>query len=116
MNKWFNEDYFFEIEVIEVSHDGRTVNHCRNGDEVGDIYRCTYDCPVNAEGRGFCSKSMMIAFTIMEAVRSGGDLRNLGGSSENTKEFICPDGVVKFRLTAKKISENNFHTGGFYKE
>lgn len=124
MNKWYNEEYSFTIEVIAVSHDNKTENHCRNGDEVGDIYRCTYDCPVNQYGRGICQKSMMLIFQMLEAVRSGGDLRKIGGYSpmgnviDNPlcKEFVCPDGVVTYRLTAEKLNDNNFHTGGFYKD
>ncbi len=124
MNKWYDEDYEFEIEVTGVSHDGRTEGHCRNGDEAGDVYRCTYDCPVNREGRGFCSKSMLLLFPMLETVRGGGDLRNIGGFSPDgsvpdspyVKEFVCPDGVVTFRLTARKTGEENFHRGGFYKE
>lgn len=124
MDKWYDEEYGFTVEVISVSHDNRTRGHCRNGDEVGDVYRCTYDCPVNRNGRGFCQKSMLILFPMLETVRGGGDLRNIGGYSPtgNTpdsplvKEFICPDGVVTFRLTAEKLGGENFHTGGFYKE
>lgn len=124
MKKWYNEDYCFEIEVIAVSHDGKTENHCRNGDEIGDVYRCTYDCPVNQKGRGFCSKSMLLLFPMMETVRGGGDLRKTGGfspsgnvpDSPHVKEFVCPDGVVTFRLIAKPNGGENFHTGGFYKQ
>lgn len=124
MNKWYNEDFEFEIEVIGVSHDGTCEGHCRNGDEVGDIYRCTYDCPVNSEGRGFCSKSMLLLFPMLETVRGGGDLRNIGGFSPTgkvydtpyVKEFVCPDGVVTYRLTARKTGAENFHRGGFYSE
>lgn len=116
MKKWYDEEFLFEIEVISVSHDNKTENHCRNGDEVGDVYTCGYGCPVNKDGGGFCSKAMMIAFPIMEAVRSGGDLKNLGGCEKWTKEFTCPDGVVKYRLTAKKTNNENFHKGEFYKD
>jgi len=38
----------------------------------------------------------------MEAVRSGGDLRNIGGSGKHVMEFDCPDGVVRFKLEAIK--------------
>lgn len=31
------------------------------------------------EGYGICSKTMMMLYPLMEAVRSGGDLMNLGG-------------------------------------
>lgn len=124
MNKWFNEEWAFTIEVIAVSHDNRTENHCRNGDEVGDIYRCTYDCPVNQHERGFCQKSMLLLFPMLETVRGGGDLRKIGGYSPLgnviddplCKEFVCPDGVVTYRLTAEKLSGENYHTGGFYKD
>lgn len=124
MKKWYDEEYGFTIEVIAVSHNGSTDGHCRNGDEVGDIYRCTFDCPVNQCGRGFCGKAMLYLYPLLEAVRSGGDLRRLGGwsplgnviDSPLCKEFVCPDGVVTFRLTAEKLGGENFHTGGFYKE
>lgn len=124
MNKWYDEEYGFTIEVVAVSHDNRTENHCRNGDEVGDVYRCTYDCPVNQQGRGFCQKSMLYLYPLLEAVRSGGDLRKIGGFSPSgnviddphVKEFVCPDGVVIFRLTAEKLGGENYHTGGFYKD
>ena len=124
MDKWYEEEYGFTVEVITVSHDGKTHGHCRNGDEVGDVYRCTYVCPVNQNGRGFCQKSMLILFPMLETVRGGGDLRNIGGFSPTgnvpdsplCKEFVCPDGVVTFRLTAEKLNGENFHTGGFYKE
>ncbi len=124
MNKWYDEEYGFTIEVVAVSHDNRTENHCRNGDEVGDVYRCTYDCPVNQHGRGFCQKSMLYLYPMLEAVRSGGDLRKIGGYSPSgsviddphVKEFVCPDGVVTFRLTAENLGGENFHTGGFYKD
>lgn len=124
MNKWYSEDYEFAIEVIGVSHNGETENHCRNGDEIGDLYKCAYDCPVNQRGRGFCSKSMLLLFPMLETVRGGGDLRMIGGYSPNgnvpdsplVKEFVCPDGVVTYRLTAQKTGGENYHTGGFYKD
>ena len=50
----------------------------------------------------------------MEAVRSGGDLENLGGGSKYTKTIVCPDGCVIFRLTVTPLGNENFHKGGFY--
>ena len=47
---------------------------------------------------------MSKTFPLMEAVRSGGDLRNLGGCQSDAIEFDCPDGIVKFRLEAIKQS------------
>ncbi len=114
MKKWYDEEYEFEIEVTGFLHSEHTERYCRNGEEIGDKYTCTYGCPVNADGQGICSKLMMILFPIMEAIRSGGDLRNIGGDSVYTKNIVCPDGCVIFRLTAKKLGNENFHRGGFY--
>ena len=77
-------------------------------------YTCTYGCPVNGEGQGICSKVMMMLFPIMEAVRSGGDLENIGGVRKDCKEVVCPDGCVVFRLTAKKLGNENFYKGKFF--
>ena len=49
-----------------------------------------------------------------EAVRSGGDLTNIGGDGEYSKTVVCPDGCVMFRLTAKKLGNENFFKGKFY--
>ena len=54
-------------------------------------------------------------FPIMEAVRSGGDLKKVGGDGRYTKDVVCPDGCVIFRMTAKELGNENFHTGAFYK-
>lgn len=103
MKKWYDEEYEWEIEVIGFLRGDKTEHYCRNGEEIGDKYTCTYGCPVNKDGQGICSKVMMIMFPIMEAVRSGGDLENIGGSGKYTKDVVCPDGCVIFRLTAKKL-------------
>jgi uncharacterized repeat protein (TIGR04076 family) len=114
MKKWYNEEYEFEIEATGFLSGDRTERYCRNGEEIGDKYICTYGCPVNADGQGICSKVMMILFPIMEAVRSGGDLENLGGSGKYSKDIVCPDGCVIFRLTAKNLGNENFHKGKFW--
>jgi len=57
---------------------------------------------------------MMIMFPIMEAVRSGGDLENIGGSSKYRKEIVCPDGCVMFRLTARSLGNENCFKGKFF--
>ena len=59
---------------------------------------------------------MMILFSIMEAVRSGGDLENIGGNGKYCKDVVCPDGCVIFRLTAKKTGNENFYRGKFLDE
>ncbi|MDR0477712.1 MAG: TIGR04076 family protein [Desulfobulbaceae bacterium] len=97
MKNWYKEDYSFKIAVISVGTNGKPEN-CRNGHEVGDTYVCEYGCP-----EGFCSKSMLKLFSLMEAVRAGGDLSNLlRGATKHEGEFTCSDGVVVFRLEAIK--------------
>lgn len=121
MKKWYDEEYEFEIEVIGFLHGEHTERYCRNGEEVGDKYTCTYGCPINKDGYGICSKVMTELFPIMEAVRSGGDLENIGGDSPYSKVVVCPDGCVMFRLTAKKLGNEIFSkedslTGRFYED
>ena len=53
-------------------------------------------------------------FPIMEAVRSGGDLQNIGGSGKYVKDIVCPDGCVLFGLTATKTGNENFYKGRFF--
>lgn len=114
MKKWYDEEYEWEIEVKGFLRGDKTEGYCRNGEEIGDKYKCTYGCPVNAEGEGICSKVMTVMFPIMEAVRSGGNLENIGGDSKYTKDVVCPDGCVLFRMTAKKVGNQNFHKGKFW--
>lgn len=114
MKKWYSEEYEWEIEVIGFLRGDQTERYCRNGEEVGDRYTCTYGCPVNAQGQGICSKVMTVMFPIMEAVRSGGNLENIGGSSQYSKDIVCPDGNVIFRMTAKKLGNENFYQGQFF--
>ena len=113
MKKWYAEEYAFQIDVIGFLRGDHTERYCRNGEEVGDRYRCTYGCPVNAQGQGICSKAMMLLFPVMEAVRSGGDLEKIGGGSKYSKDIVCPDGCVIFRLTAEKLGNENFFNGHF---
>ena len=101
--KWFKEDFEWEIEMTGFLRGSETEGYCRNGEEIGDKYTCTYGFPVNADGHGICSKVMAVMFPVMEAMRSGGDLRNIGGSGWYTKEIVCPDGCVVFRLTARPV-------------
>lgn len=115
MKKWYDEEYEFKIEVEGFLRGDHTEGYCRNGEEIGDIYTCTYGCPVNADGEGICSKTMLLLFPLMEAVRSGGDLQNVGGSDRYSKTVVCPDGCVIFKLTAKKLGHENFYKGKFLK-
>jgi uncharacterized repeat protein (TIGR04076 family) len=111
MQKWYDEEYEWEIEVLRFLGSDTTVEYCRNGEEIGDKYNCTYGCPVNKNGQGICQKVMSVIFPIMESARSGGDLRNIGGSDKYVKEIVCPDGCVLFRVSAKKLNDNNFYQG-----
>ncbi|MEN6355523.1 MAG: TIGR04076 family protein [Armatimonadota bacterium] len=97
MRKWYKEDWKFTITVLKVGDDNRA-ERCRLGFEPGDAFTSTYECPAH-----FCPKSMMIAYPLMTAVRSGGDLRELGGKTADSIDFPCPDGVVHFRLDTEKI-------------
>ena len=114
MKKWYDEEYEFTVEVTGFLRGDHTEHYCRNGEEVGDKYTCTYGCPVNRDGYGICSKTMMMLYTLMEAVRSGGDMRNVGGDSKYSKTIVCPDGCVIFRLTAKPLGNENFYKGRFF--
>ena len=114
MKKWYAEEYEFEIEVEGFLRGEKTERYCRNGEEIGDRYTCTYGCPVNEAGQGICSKVMMVMFPVMEAIRSGGDLENIGGDGRYSKRIVCPDGCVLFHLTAKPLGNENFFRGKFY--
>lgn len=52
MKKWYDEEYEFQVEVIGYLRGDHTEHLCRNGEEIGDTYSCTYGCPVNADGYG----------------------------------------------------------------
>ncbi|MDE6969493.1 MAG: TIGR04076 family protein [Eubacterium sp.] len=115
MKKWYEEEYEWEIEVIGFNKDNNeTERFCRNGEEIGDKYTCTYGCPVNSQGQGICSKVMMMMYPAMEAVRSGGNLENTGGDSKYSKVIMCPDGCVLFRITAKPLGNKNFFKGKYF--
>ena len=114
MKKWLDEEYEFEVEVIGFLRGDHTEHYCRNGEEIGDKYTCTYGCPVNAEGYGICSKVMMVLYPIMEAIRSGGDLENIGGDGKYSKVVVCPDGCVMFRITAKPLGNPNPFRGNCF--
>lgn len=62
MKKWYDEEYRFSIEVTGFLRGDHTEHLCRNGEEIGDKYTCTYGCPVNEQGYGICSKMMQILY------------------------------------------------------
>ena len=116
MKKWYREEYEFEIEVTGFLRSDHTEHYCRNGEEIGDKYTCTYGCPVNGQGYGICSKMMQLLYADMQAVRSGGDLTNVGGSDRYTTDYVCPDGCVCFRMRVIKTGNENLYKGKYYQE
>ena len=42
MKKWYDEEYEFTVEVTGFLHGDNTERYCRNGEEIGDVYKCTY--------------------------------------------------------------------------
>lgn len=116
MKKWYAEKYIFEIEVTGFLRSVHTENYCRNGEEIGDKYVCTYGCPVNEQGYGICSKMMQLLYGDMQAVRSGGDLTLVGGTEPLVKDYVCLDGCVFFQMRAVKTGNENFYKGKFYQE
>lgn len=114
MKKWYDEEYAFTITVVGYLRGDSPEHLCRNGEEIGDTYRCTYGCPVNAAGQGICSKTMLLLFPLMEAIRSDGDLENVGGDGRYSKTVVCPDGCVIFRLIAEPLGNENFFKGHFH--
>ena len=76
MKKWYEEEYEFEITVTAFLRSDHTEHYCRNGEEIGDKYTCTYGCPVDEQGYGICSKMMQILYGDMQAVRSGWSIKD----------------------------------------
>ena len=40
------QDLFIRQKPVELTHGDHTERYCRNGEEIGDKYTCTYGCPV----------------------------------------------------------------------
>jgi uncharacterized repeat protein (TIGR04076 family) len=70
---------------------------CRSGINASDIWRFEWNTP-----GGYCPKAFVLVFPLMIACECGGDLRERGGISKDSIEFDCPDGVVRFRLSAHR--------------
>ncbi len=94
MKKWYDEEYEFTVEVTGFLHGDHTERYCRNGEEIGDVYKCTYGCPVNQDGYGICSKTMMMLFPLMEAVRR---LKYL---------FFCAKYIRKYRELCQMLKND----------
>lgn len=101
MKKWYPENWLFKIEVVQVGKENKA-EECRLGLEPGDTFECTYGTP-----EGFCPTSFIKIFPSVEVIRCSGDLRHLGGNSPSETLFVCPDGVVLFKLTGEERSVSN---------
>jgi uncharacterized repeat protein (TIGR04076 family) len=99
LKQWYDEDWRFTLEVLRVGKQNRA-EECRLGLEPGDSFTCTYGTPA-----GFCPTAFIKSFPAMEVIRCGGDLRNLGGDRPAETRFLCPDGVVSFKLIGEQIPE-----------
>jgi uncharacterized repeat protein (TIGR04076 family) len=93
MKKWYQEDWRFKIEVLQVGKLNKA-EECRLGLEPRDTFECAYETPA-----GFCPTAFIKIFPAMEVIRCEGDVRNLGGSDPNEIAFVCPDGAVRCKLT-----------------
>ena len=101
MKKWYEEDWRFKIEVLQVGKQNKA-EECRLGLEPGDTFECAYETPA-----GFCPTAFIKIFPAMEAIRCEGDVRNLGGAGTSEIAFLCPDGAVRFKLTGwREISHH----------
>ena len=49
MEKWYQEEYTWTVEVIGYLRGNTPEGYCRNGEEIWDKYTCTYGCPVNKD-------------------------------------------------------------------
>jgi uncharacterized repeat protein (TIGR04076 family) len=98
VKKWYPEDWRFKIEVMRVGKENKA-EECRLGLEPVDTFECTYGTP-----RDFCPTAFMKIFPAMEAARCGGDWRNFGTQSPLEMHFVCPDGVVSFKVMATSNS------------
>ncbi|MFZ3069936.1 MAG: TIGR04076 family protein [Anaerolineaceae bacterium] len=101
MKKCYPEEWAFAIEVLRVGKENK-VEECRIGFEIGDTFTCEYDTPA-----GFCPTSFIKIFPSLEVIRCGGDWRKLGASKPGEMNFLCPDGVVLFRITARPAQGDN---------
>ena len=93
MNKWYDEEYEFTVEVTGFLRGDKTENYCRNGEQIGDTYTCTYGCPVNGQGYGICSKTMMMLYPLMEADAAAATLKISAATEGTAKLSYVPTAV-----------------------
>ena len=94
MKPWIHEDWEFTLTVLH----GRACD-CRIGLEAGDSFTFRYALP-----EGLCPKSVPQLHTLCEIIRYGGDFTHRGSPDPYLIDFPCADGMVTFRLTARRTS------------
>ncbi len=98
MKPWYPEDWQFTVTVLRVGKEN-SPRECRQGLEPGDTFQCEYGCPAD-----LCQPALLKLFPVFEALRSGGDMRNMGSALPAEVDVVCPDGAVWFRVQGKKRS------------
>lgn len=94
MRPWIVEDWEFTLTVLHGE-----ARHCRIGLEDGDAFTFQYALPA-----GICPKTAPVLYALCEVVRCGGDFTHRGSSEPYSIEFPCADGVLTFRLCARKLT------------
>lgn len=94
MRKWIEEDWEFTVTVVKGA-----AEQCRLGFEQGDQFVCQYEVPA-----GFCPKTMPVLHTLCEIIRCGGSFRARGSDRDDEIEFGCADGMIRFRLKARRLN------------
>lgn len=96
MQKWFDEDWEFEMTAIE-----GIAGHCRIGLEKGDRFAFQYETPAN-----FCPRAMIEIYTWCEVIRCGGDFTQRGAESKYEMDLWCPCHCIQFHLLARPINRD----------
>ena len=93
MRPWIHEDWEFTLTVLQ----GEAAQ-CRIGLETGDAFTFRYALPA-----GICPKSVPPLHTLCEIIRCGGDFTHRGSPEPYSIDFSCADGVLRFRLQARRL-------------
>lgn len=93
MHPWIQEDWEFTLTVLQ----GESTQ-CRIGLETGDEFTFCYALPA-----GICPKTVPQLHTLCEIIRCGGDFTRRGSPDMYHIDFPCADGVLRFRLQARRL-------------
>ncbi len=112
--RWETVDSLGE-ERLERIYDYSDVLHCEPIEKVAAEY--IEECIIT-EGRfdneSDCEYLVPDYWTIGEVYERL--IEDAYPDEKDVKDIVCPDGCVMFRLTAKKLGNENFHKGKFWKE